>query len=65
MQQGKVKFFNHSKGFGFITPDDGKDLFVHISNVRHGAELQDGDKVEFSIEEGKRGPQAVEVTVIH
>jgi len=65
MQKGTVKFFNHSKGFGFITPDEGKDLFVHISNVRNGAQLQDGDKVEFEVEEGKRGPQATEVVVLH
>jgi len=65
MKQGTVKFFNHTKGFGFITPDEGDDLFVHISNVRNSEQLQDGDKVEFEVEEGKRGPQATEVKIIH
>ncbi len=61
MSTGTVKFFNESKGFGFITPEDGgKDLFVHISAVEQG-QLKDGDKVEYEVGEGQKGPCAVEV----
>ena len=61
MSTGKVKFFNETKGFGFITPDDGgKDLFVHISAVEQG-QLNDDDNVEFEIGEGQKGPCAVQV----
>jgi CspA family cold shock protein len=61
MTTGKVKFFNETKGFGFITPDDGsKDLFVHISAIQSG-DLRDGDSVEFEIGEGQKGPCAVQV----
>lgn len=62
--QGKVKFFNASKGFGFITPDDGgKDVFVH-ANDTGGAQLSDGAKVEFEVVQGKKGPQASNVRII-
>jgi CspA family cold shock protein len=61
MSTGTVKFFNDTKGFGFITPDDGgKDLFVHISAVDAGT-LNDDDKVEFEVGEGQKGPCAVQV----
>ena len=61
MSTGTVKFFNDTKGFGFITPDDGgKDLFVHISAVDAGT-LNDDDKVEFEVGEGQKGPCAVNV----
>lgn len=61
MSTGKVKFFNETKGFGFITPDDGgKDLFVHISAVEQG-QLNDDDAVEFEIGEGQKGPCAIQV----
>ena len=64
MNTGKVKFFNETKGFGFIIPDDGgKDLFVHISAVEEG-QLKDDDKVEYQIGEGKKGPCAVQVRKI-
>ncbi len=63
MNTGKVKFFNITKGFGFITKDDGKDIFFHISSVQGGAEPQDGDTVEFEIGEGNKGPCALNVTV--
>ena len=64
MGTGVVKFFNDSKGFGFITPDDGgKDLFVHTSAVESGT-LNDDDKVEFEISEGQKGPCAVQVKKI-
>ena len=61
MSNGTVKFFNETKGFGFITPNDGgKDLFVHISAIEQG-QLNDGDNVEFEIGEGQKGPCAVNV----
>lgn len=64
MQTGTVKFFNSGKGFGFITPDSGdKDVFVH-ANDTDGGQLNDGDKVEFEVVQGKKGPQASNVRVI-
>ncbi len=64
MQTGTVKFFNAGKGFGFITPDNGdKDVFVH-ANDTGGAQLKDGDKVEFEVTSGKKGPQASNVRVL-
>ncbi|MEK6755161.1 MAG: cold shock domain-containing protein [Bacteroidota bacterium] len=65
MSTGTVKWFDAKKGFGFITPDDGsKDLFVHHSeiNTEGYASLDDGQKVEFEIGEGKKGPCATNVT---
>lgn len=62
MTTGKVKFFNTTKGFGFITKDDGKDIFFHISEVQ-GQEPQDGDKVQFEVGEGNKGPCALKVKV--
>ena len=62
MATGKVKFFNNSKGFGFITPDDGgKDLFVHVSGLKD--EIRDGDKVSFDVENSPKGLNAVNVRV--
>lgn len=63
MSTGKVKFFNPSKGFGFITQDNGTDLFFHISEIKGGQEPQDGDAVEFEVGQGKKGPCAVNVRV--
>lgn len=62
MSTGTVKFFNTTKGFGFITQDAGGDIFFHISEVQ-GAEPQDGDKVQYEVGEGKKGPCAVNVKV--
>ena len=63
MSKGTVKFFNDSKGFGFITPDDGsKDLFVHVSGLTD--EIREGDKVSFSVQEGQKGLNAVNVRVL-
>jgi len=62
MQTGTVKFFNTAKGFGFITPDSGADLFFHISEVQ-GAHPKDNDKVSFEVGQGKKGPVATKVTV--
>lgn len=65
MSNGTVKWFNASKGFGFITPDDGgDDLFVHHSEIKMEgyASLDDGQKVVFEVGEGKKGPCATSVS---
>ena len=59
MKTGTVKFFNNAKGFGFITSDDGQELFVHVSGLVD--QIRDGDKVSFEITEGKKGLNAVNV----
>jgi CspA family cold shock protein len=60
-KKGTVKFFNASKGFGFITPDDGgKDIFVHATQIS-GGELNEHDKVEYDAGQGQKGPQAENV----
>lgn len=62
METGTVKFFNDTKGFGFIEPESGgKDLFVHVSGTID--EITQGDKVNFDVEEGKKGPVAVNVKI--
>lgn len=59
METGTVKFFNESKGFGFITLADGKEIFVHVSGLKQ--DIRQNDKVEFDVEEGKKGLSAVNV----
>ena len=59
MPKGKVKWFNATKGFGFIEQEGGSDLFVHKSQVE--GEIRDGDTVEFEVGEGPKGPNAVNV----
>ncbi len=64
---GKVKWFNESKGFGFITRDDGqKDCFVHYSAIQGNGfkTLKEGDQVEFDVVQGQKGPAANNVTVM-
>jgi CspA family cold shock protein len=61
--QGTVKFFNAEKGFGFIKHDDSnKETFVHVSGLN--GDIKEGDKVEFELQEGKKGMNAVNVTVV-
>ena len=65
MSTGTVKWFNASKGFGFITPDEGgQDLFVHHSEIKTKgyATLDEGQKVKFEVGQGKKGPCATNVT---
>ncbi len=64
-EAGTVKWFSERKGYGFITRDEGKDVFVHFSGIRAGGprSLNEGDKVEFSIETGDRGPSAADLVV--
>ncbi len=59
MAQGTVKWFNHSKGFGFIEREGEDDLFVHVTNIE--GEIRDGDSVEFEVGESDRGPNAINV----
>ena len=60
MQNGKVKFFNESKGFGFIIADDtNEELFVHVSGLVDN--VREGDPVTFDVAQGKKGPNAVNV----
>ncbi|HEU0201268.1 MAG TPA: cold-shock protein [Burkholderiaceae bacterium] len=64
MAAGTVKWFNESKGFGFITPDDGgKDLFAHHSEIQAGGvkSLAEGQRVEFVVKQGAKGPQAADI----
>lgn len=66
MSKGTVKWFNNQKGYGFITAEDGKDVFVHFSglNMEGFKTLEEGASVEFDIIDGAKGPQAVNVEVV-
>ena len=66
MAKGTVKWFNDQKGYGFITPENGKDVFVHHSAIQGDGfkSLAEGQQVEFTIEQGPKGEQATNVTKI-
>ena len=66
MKQGTVKWFNEEKGFGLIEVAGEKDIFVHFSSIKKDGfkTLKEGDKVEFEVEDGARGPQAANVVVL-
>ena len=66
MNKGTVKWFNAEKGFGFITSEEGNDLFVHFSEIQKDGfkTLEEGEKVTFDVKEGQKGPQAANVVVV-
>jgi CspA family cold shock protein len=66
MAEGTVKWFNESKGYGFIAREDGSDIFVHFSSIKGEGfkTLTEGDKVSFDVEEGEKGPKAINVEKI-
>jgi len=61
MKKGKVKFYNEAKGFGFITDETGTDVFVHVTGLND--EIKESDLVSFEIQEGKKGLNAVNVSI--
>lgn len=63
MKKGTVKFFNEAKGFGFIKAENGEEIFVHVSALK--TEIRENDEVLFEVENGKRGLNAVNVTLAH
>lgn len=66
MAKGKVKWFNNTKGFGFITPESGDDIFVHYSVIQTEGfkKLEEGQDVEFEIEQGPKGDHATNVVAV-
>jgi len=66
MAKGRVKWFNEKKGYGFISRDDGNDVFVHFSAIKRDGfkSLYEGDEVEFEVTQGPKGLQATDVVVV-
>jgi CspA family cold shock protein len=66
LANGTVKWFNNSKGYGFITSEDGSDVFVHYSSIQGDGfkALEEGDQVTFDTEEGPKGPKAINVVKV-
>ncbi len=66
MQKGTVKWFDDKKGYGFISAEDGNDYFVHHSNIEGDGfkTLQEGSEVQFDIEEGEKGPRAINIVKV-
>jgi CspA family cold shock protein len=66
MANGTVKWFNEQKGYGFITQEEGPDVFVHYSGINSSGfkTLKEGDRVTFDVEQGKKGPAAVNVKIL-
>lgn len=67
MAKGRVKWFNEKKGYGFISRDNGNDVFVHFSAIQRDGfkTLYEGDEVEFEVSQGPKGPQATKVVVVN
>jgi len=64
MPNGKVRFYDEGKGFGFIQGDDGQQVYLHASVVPEGADIQPGTRLEYSVADGRKGPQALSVRVL-
>lgn len=63
MKKGKVKFFNDAKGFGFITGEDGQEVFVHVSALKE--DIRENDEVTYDTENGKKGLNAINVSLVN
>lgn len=64
MPTGKVRFYDDEKGFGFITTDDGQDVFLHATSLPAGSTVKAGTRLEFGVADGKRGPQALSIRLL-
>lgn len=65
MSKGVVKWFNREKGFGFITPDEGgRDIYIHVSNLVDPEQISDGQRVEYDLAMGRKGPEAKNVRTL-